>query len=395
MPSTVPGWWSRYGSTLLWIGAAAMILAALWRMSTGLPYLLWVAQDPPPTDLHARHGEVARWFAGVFRDVRAGAGDYPPASYVLLWPFLGWLSLDYARWLWGGTALVGLAALGYLAGREGGATSREQRLFLFLVPFASYAATATMSVGQLGNHVLPMLVGGLLLFHRSRGRWWEDAGAAGMVLFALVKPALSAPFFWIVCFAMGRWRPVALVVLGYAALTAFAASFHDEPLLVVLTAWQGETPYFFLGHANLHRGLAAAGLEAWVWPLTLATLLAFGGWVFRHRDRDLWVLMGVAALITRLLFHHRIYDDLLVFIPMITLFRIASAGARSRRLTLGAGVLFTLAWATLQMPIQLLGLAAPVPTLVEAGQAGVWITMLVFLLMTPKGPEPRPPPASL
>jgi hypothetical protein len=290
--------------------------------------------------------------------------------------------------LWGLTSLIALGAVGLLAVKETGARSTAQRLFLFLVPFSSYAATATLSVGQLANHVLPLLMGGLLLFHRGRGRWRQDAAATAMVLFALVKPALSAPFFWIVCFAMGRWRPVALVVLGYAGLTLIAATFHDESLIVILTAWQGETPYFVLGHANVHKWLAAVGLGAWVWPITLATLLGFGAWVFRHRTADLWLLMGVAALVTRLLFHHRLYDDLLVLIPMITLFRIATTAGRSQQVTGTAGILFALTWATLQMPVQLLGFPQPIPVLVEAGQAGVWIAVLVFLLIVARERAP-------
>jgi len=54
---------------------------------------------PNAIDLKSRHDEVQRWFSGkpVYGGVRA---TYPPQSFVLLWPFLGWMTLSAARWLW-------------------------------------------------------------------------------------------------------------------------------------------------------------------------------------------------------------------------------------------------------------------------------------------------------
>lgn len=360
--------------------AAFMMVAALWRFPTALSYLLWRAEEPHPTDLHARHSEVTRWFDGIAESPRAGRADYPPASYPLLWPLLGWLSLTHARWLWGLTTVAALGLLAFQMVAASSAPSRAQRALLMLLPFSAYATSATLSTGQLGNHVLPMIVGGLTLFRYGRGRWWADATGAVMLLFALVKPILSAPFFWIACFATGRVRPVLLVTTGYIALTALAVSFQTEDIVTVVTGWLAETPNLPRGTANLHKALWLLGVPGWVLPATLITLVGTGWWVYRHRRSDLWVLLGVAALVSRLAFHHRLYDDLLLFIPMVTLLRIAVMRAGAGHRDLMAGALFTLMWLTLHVPAQLFGWPQPVPALVEGWQVSTWLLVLMFLL---------------
>jgi hypothetical protein len=381
--------WGKHGAAVLLAAVAFMVLAAAWRLFHAVPFLLWTGETPHPTDLHARHGEVARWFQGIFVDPRAGKPDYPPASYVMLWPLLGWLDLGRARWLWGLTGLAALAWFGWMAARESGARTRTAALMFLVLPFSGYATSATFTVGQLGGHVVPLLVGGLLLLRRRSATWWNDVRAAVMVLFALVKPILSVPFFWIVLLAVGRLRPALLVVGGYLALTAWAASFPDAATFSVLSGWLEDTPNLAEGTVNLHKALYLVGHASWVLAATAVTLVAFGWWVFRNRGADLWILMGAAALVTRLAFHHRLYDDVLLLVPMITLFRLAVAGDPREGRDLQAGVLFALTWTTVHMPAQLFVLAPPMPMLVGAGQAAVWTGSLLFLLgAARRGPAP-------
>jgi hypothetical protein len=356
---------------------ALMIAAAVWRLGNELPRLLYEADGA--FDLSLRHREVQRWFAGleVYGDVERG--DYPPASYVMLWPLLGWLALAPARWLWALTALVALTWLGWLAAREGRAASRDQVLLLALLPFSVYASSATLAMGQIINHALPLLLGGLLLLHRGGGRLRYDLVASLLLLFALVKPPLSVPFFWIALFGPRRLRPMVLVCVGYAALTLFAVAFQPGPMLSTLTGWLSETPYAEGGHTNLHKWLALAGLRAWMLPASLAILAALARWVYRHRDIDIWILLGVCALAAQFWIHHRLYDHLLIIVPMITLFRIASRASPDGGDVLAA-MMFGLTWLTLHAPASVLGYPSPLATIMEAGQGAIWFSALVFLL---------------
>jgi hypothetical protein len=371
-------WWHDHDRSILLFAVACVVLAAVWRLGNEVPRLLWEVGGYGAFDLRLRHHEVHTWFAGgeVYGEV--GRGDYPPASYVILWPLVGWLELAHARVLWALATIASLAWFALIAVRAGEPTTRPQVLLLALLPFSTYAASAAIRVGQIGNLVLPLLLSGLLLLHQQRGRWWEDLLAGAMLLPTLVKVTLTAPFFWLVCFVPGRARPIVLVTLGYIALTIFAISFQEGELRTVLLGWTSEPPQVLTGHANVHKWLAAAGAEAWALPASIVILFGFAAWVYRHRRADFWILAGVAALVARLFIHHRLYDDMLILVPMITLFRLARGGPDRAGSDVAAGVLFAATWVTLLAPASFLTVPY-LSVLMDAGQSAVWLAALAFL----------------
>ena len=70
--------------------------------------------------------------------------------------------------------------------------------------------------------------------------------------------------------------------------------------------------------------------------------LVLGFWIYRHRDADLWVLLGVAAIVACFWTYHRSYDDVLL-LPMVALFLMAKGGSSLAGVLLGAAVLLSLA----------------------------------------------------
>ena len=374
--------WAAHGVTLLRIGVVFMSIAALGRLGNAFPQLLWESGILRAKDLKYRYGEVHRWFAGLPVYGAMENGDYPPASYAILWPFLGWLSFASARWLWAVTTIAALGWLAYLSVRESKASTFLQRIFVALLVFSAYPTHITIAGGQLINHILPMLLAGLFLLHSGRGRWQEDLLAASLLVPTLVKPTVSAPFFWIVCFMPSRLRPILLVSLGYITLTLLAASFQEVDLLTLLQNWLEQTrtqTNIEAGHANIHKWLAAAGLEEWRLPVSFALLIALGLWTRRHRQADIWILLGVAAVVSRFWISHRLQDDLLILAPMITLFRLAKQGPDLQGSDVTAGVLFALTWATMLAPARMLRFPPPLPIMMEAGQSIVWLAVLMFL----------------
>lgn len=385
--------WARWGHPALAFAVLAMLAAALWRLGNELPRLLWETDGPGAFDLQLRHREVHRWFAGlsVYDDVERG--DYPPASYVLLWPLLGWLDLPAARWLWAVTTLAALGMLAFIGIRQTRPPTTTRALLVGLLPFSVYATSATIRVGQLANHMVPLLLAGTLLLSRGRRRWRDDVVAALLLLGALVKPTLVAPFFWIVCFLPGRIRPIALVTAGYAALTLFAAMFQQGELLATITGWLGERPQVLRGHANIHRWLALGGLREWSQPVSLLILLFTAVWVFIHRRTNVWLLLGVCAVVSHFWIHHRLYDDVLILIPMVTLLRIADRGPVQDGADVAAGVLFAGTWLTMIAPASLLTALPPLPAVLEGAQTLVWLAVLCFLAQQ-AGRERRAQPSN-
>lgn len=380
-------WWTHHKTPLLRAAVALMALAALVWLGYEFWRLLWQPGRMGAIDLRQRHAEVHGWFAGrpVYREL--GHAVYPPASYVILWPLLGWLAVTPARWLWAATTVATLAWLIYLVVRESGAHTPLERAFAALIPPSMYATGAAIGNGQLIVHLLPALVAGLVLLHRGRRGWHQDLLAAALVMAALVKPTISAPFFWIVLFVPGRLRPALLVLLGYLLLTLFAASFQEVGLATLIDEWlqsgsgaavggSVEAP----GYTNVHSWLGAAGLEEWNLPASLLVLGALGFWTHRHRHGDLWLLLGVAALIARFWTYHRWYDDLLILLPMVALFRIAMRGPATDGSDVLAGALLATTTVAMLAPGGLYLLPAPWNMLYVAGQITAWMIVLIFLL---------------
>jgi hypothetical protein len=368
------------------IAIALMIIATSLRVEFGFSRLLGEQAPTGAIDLKLRYDEVHSWFAGslVYGELKKAV--YPPASYVILWSFLGWSTLTSARWLWAATTVVALGWFAYLIVRESRADTLLEGIFVGLLPFSMYATSVAIGNGQLIIPLLPALVAGLVLLHDRQRGWQAHLLAAVLVLLTLVSPTIAAPFFWMVMFVPNTLWPAGLVLLGYSILTLLAVSFQWAGPVSLLHDWSasavGGASWGAMrgGYANLHSWLAAFGLQMWNRPASLLVLAALGIWTYHHRHRDLWLLLGITALVARLWTYHRLYDDLLIVLPMITLFRIAKQSPSADRSGVVAGVLLAASWVAVLSPPHLLLCPPPWNWLFQAEQTVVWVAVLAFLL---------------
>ncbi|MEL7227138.1 MAG: hypothetical protein AAGL17_20465, partial [Cyanobacteria bacterium J06576_12] len=100
-----------------------------------------------------------------------------------------------------------------------------------------------------------------------------------------------------------------------------------------------------------------------------------------------WILLGVAALISRFWTDHRMFDDLLIWVPMIALFRLAKVLPFGQVTQLMATLLFTLNWFVLMAPARFLAqpllLSSPLEIAIKVGHALIWLSSLVFFMALP------------
>lgn len=141
-----------------------------------------------------RHQEVHAWFAGrhVYHEIPMS--NYPPASYVILWPFLGWLAFTPARWFWACTTIAAISWLARLAVDKSKAGTRSEQTLAVLMILAMNATGVTIGNGQLTIHLLPVLIAGVILTTRNPGTWPQDLLGAGLVLTGLVNRILRPLF---------------------------------------------------------------------------------------------------------------------------------------------------------------------------------------------------------
>jgi hypothetical protein len=380
-------WWSAHSDAVLRIAVFLMFFCAVAWLTYEFWRLLWHQGEMGAIDLKQRHDEVARWFSGKQVYGVMPMATYPPATYITLWPMVGWLNITGARWLWGVTTLASLGWLAWLFIKESRADATLEKLFITLIPFAMYATGATIGNGQLIVHVMPFLLTGLLLLKYKPITWRNDIIASLSIIVALMKPSISVPFFFLVVFVSGRLRPALLVCCGYVSLTYFSVSFQEKGLVALLVDWMTNASSVLIHDAteysvsNLHSWFFFWGLEKWLTPSSLTVLFALGVWIFFNRQKDIWIIIGVTAIIARFWTYHSWKDDLLIALPMITLFRIAKLkGSEKKYNDLFAVTLLGLSLLSTVAPGGLYLFPSPWKQVYVAGQVFIWISVFIYLL---------------
>lgn len=376
--------------SLLWLGYE------FWR-------LLFQVGEMGAIDLKNRHAEVSCWIDGINPYRAKGTAMYPPASYPLLWPFLGWLNFNAARWLWALSSLLCLGGLVFLTQKYAPARTHTEKLFWVILPLAIYPTGATIGNGQLPVHILPALMAALLLISE-KPHLLRDVSAGLLFLFALVKPTLSAPFFWILVFRPQRLRPALVAVTGYLLLTFASTAFLQGNAWQLMGDWiqtslngadfgtrqiekslTEESAAFSSGahwlSLRINRYMSQMQLHGLSLPNALAGLLLLGIWTWFYRNIDLWILLGVTALFARFWTYHMWYDDLLILLPMMALYRIAGTERFSAKWRGTAFWLFALSLPLMMAPGGLYLFPPPWNTLYVLAQKLLWVSMAFFLII--------------
>ena len=377
--------WTKHDRALLRFAVTIMTVAALvW-----LGYEFWRLWQPGlkgGVDLKLLHRFTRDWFAGAPVYSEEIHAVYPPATYAIMWPLLGWLPLPAALWFFAALSVLTLAWCIRLVVRECCAEGVLEISLAALIPASMYATGAAIGNGQFTVPVITLLMAGLLLMRpkpQQRPAW---VLAVVLILIALVKPTVAGPFFWILLFVPASPRPAVLVASGYVALTLFAAAFQELSFTGLLREMMIRGTLAGTGGgqtgnvANLHIGLNELGLPGWILPVSLVTLLFLGFWVYSHRRVELWLLLGVTAYFTRVWTYHRWYDDLLILLPMVAFFRIAKARHVASNADVMAGILLAATMLFSLAPGGLFLFPAPWNSWYVATQFVVWLAGLAFLL---------------
>ncbi|MFM7737534.1 MAG: glycosyltransferase family 87 protein [Alphaproteobacteria bacterium] len=381
--------------TAAWILVGLLAVLAVVKLSNGFERLLLWPTDGA-VDLKLRYDETRAWFAGWW----IKGAVYPPASQTILLPIVGWLPFRDVRGLWAVLNLGCLAWLCAICARECGLRSTAGRAAFAILPLAMSSTASSVSIGQLAPVVLPLLVTAVLWMARGPSRWPDSIGSAVLFTLASVKPTLFAPFAWLVLLLPRSRRPAILSATMYALLTIVAlaalkpARGSDAVVDKLVDGIQSKMNWateakpldvnkstrFGGGYGNLQNMSETAGLvglENFVLPV--ASVIACGAWAFRRRRTDPWILIAVCAFAARLGWYHRLYDDMLLLLPMVALARIAASKAArpgEDRAALGAMLLLGATGLQLIAPSMT---SALLRDILGTLAFWVWIVDLVFL----------------
>ncbi len=383
--------WQRHSSRILYLAIGLALLSVILRTLPQLNRLLFVEHPKGASDLLLRYAELQRWFAGepVYAGYRHAA--YPPASYVLLFPFIGWVGETAARWIWCTVSMVELALLSRWTIRLTHTTARLEKALIVLTFFSTYPITVTIGNGQLGIHIFALFLGAMLLF-RSGSGWLTDLGTGILLVFAATKPSFSAPLYFVFLFAAGRLRPILIAACGYGLLTILALSYQSSPLGQMLSDYCSKNTEVIsaLGGAHMARWMRIMGLSEWTSLASLALFIALGVWIYRNRHADVWMLLGVSAIIARIWTYHATYDDQLIFLAMIPILRWLRQDGIEEGLKLPAACLLAIAWLAMFIPARTVYSTFPWNLPYNAGLPLLWGFMLILLVRLTQFCRPRP-----
>ncbi len=371
---------ASHRSGLLWASTIVLALLGTFWWTQTAPHAVFDLRSNSAVDLIARHRQIADLFAGnpVYA-VRNAV--YPPAAYITLWPFVGWASIGVARWAWLLISLASAVGLSLLTVRLALPSSPAERWFLALIPFSMHATGGTLRFGQVTLLVMLALLAALVLLQRP-ATWPRDLSIMLLMTVALVKPTIAAPFFWLILFLPKSMRPALLVATLYLGLTLAAASLQATSPVLLIEQWM-ENALKGATHAatgvnsvNQQGVFQMLDLPDFDFAIALTMLLGVGGWVAWRRRADPWLLVGLVAVVARLWTYHAGYDNLLILLPLIVLYRVHKQTS-SRQIATLAVLLFVLG---------VLSTVAPghtyLPDLLKAvygfGQFILWTGMAVF-----------------
>ena len=147
-------WWGRHGRLILTTSLGVAVLAAAVRVTHGVARLVSTTDRRGGIDLRFRFHEVQAWFGGLPVYGRLETADYPPASYAMFWPFVGWTDMLTARWIWAVATVLLLLAFARILWREGMGRTTTEKAWLALLPLAGYATHGLLVTGQVAVFAL-------------------------------------------------------------------------------------------------------------------------------------------------------------------------------------------------------------------------------------------------
>lgn len=372
-----------------WLSIAVLVLVGLVYIVNGLSVLLapglagdlgmrWREQTYlragiDPYDVSAQFGGLTPSVAETARIAAHGLGQeapmlpsgYPPWGFTASFLFIPPASLPVTQLTFACICLAGLGLAVWYAYVLGRRWSVASGLLMAAAVFAMFGNASTLRLGQYGLILNAFLLLSLWLSEKKHRVW----SGVTMAIVA-IKPNYSLLQVAAI-FARGQWLSVAVVAV-VCALASIAPWLLTgvNPIEMVLQMLRqsgnvtfGDTGLLGLARLLLPNSLATAALGITGLFATLAL-----SWFYR--GSSILVVSSIAAVIGRLCFYHRQYDNVMLMIPLLTLGLLALTIRRG-----WAWGVFAVYGASLWLPIPLPAYTPPVVALLCC----IWIAGCVVI----------------
>ncbi len=368
-----------------------------------LPYefhrLLFSTGKLGAIDLIQRYEEVKIWFSGEHVYSILNSAVYPPASYLIMWPFMGFDSWELVRWIWAISSIIFLAIFIKIILKDNSINSPLSKTFWTLFIIAHYSTGITIGNGQFTIHLMAAFVACITLISSRQSEWNKSILGGLLAALSLIKPTVALPFMWLVLFIPNNIYPALATVLIYIFIAIVASSFQQQGIFELHldwfslgmegASWSSKSSIVNydsnlllgkdIGYGDIHSLLGAVDMSNLALPVSLIILALLGLWIYFHRHCNIWLLMGVTAIISRIWTYHRVYDDMLIILAIFAVLSILRNKINLEREKLGRFLLVTLIISSL-VPASLRLLPSPWDLFFKLGQLTLWMSTLLYLV---------------
>lgn len=344
---------------------------------------IWKFTQQGAGDLLLRNNEIKMWFSGLPVYDNMSHAVYPPASYAILWPLLNFDNIIIIKLIWIFIYLVSIVVLSFIFVKYSNLDTKLEKAFVALIPLTTYSLGASVGIGQITLLVILPLLISILKLKDQIDSIKNQLIISILFLFSLVKPSISAPFFWLVIFLPKNLRPAFVIIIGYILLTFIASYFQSDNTYVLLNKWLDNSSNALTRYGNydLHYFLIMIGKENWRFPVSLIVIGLAGYWIYKNQRADIWIIIGVMALVSRFWAYHNWHDDVLLILPTIPLLRSIKDINLSFHIKIYSFALLVLLILSNMAPGGLYLLPEPIKTLYICFQVFIWISVMFFLII--------------
>ncbi len=389
---------SHYKAKHILPAIALLVAAIISRLPYEFHRLLFSNTELGAIDLIQRYDEVLLWFSGQHIYSILNSAVYPPASYLMMWPFMGFYSWQLVRWIWAISTVIFLVVLTKILLKNHSLETPLQKTFWALFILAHYSTGITIGNGQFTIYIMLALVACMIFILPGKNHWLKSILGGFFAALSLIKPTVALPFMWLVLFVPKNMYPALATIVIYAGFSLVACSFQEQEIFQLHFDWlslgmkgaawssliseSGEESAFLgkdIGYADIHNLLASLGMSHWALPVSLSLLALLGCWVYFHRNCNLWILMGVTTIFSRIWTYHRVYDDMLIILAIFAVIFILKENLNSETEKVGKALLIIAIVCSLA-PASLRLLPSPWDLAFKLSQLSVWLAMLIYLL---------------
>jgi hypothetical protein len=240
---------------------------------------------------------------------------YPPWAYVTNMLLLVPDNFRVTQFIFATLSVAALGLVSIWAFSVGKSHSRMAGLILSASVFAMSANASTLRLGQYGLICNALLV--VMLWSETRTKQIPEGIAFAL---AALKPSFSG--FYFVVFLIRRHFVAMALVLVYVVMASLVVGYlvRTSPIEMILQMFVQSSliPIGGVGPLNvlLEHGALAGPTNA---AAGAAGLVAVVLLMIRFRDTSTLTLFSIAAVIGRLFFYHRQYDNVMLVFPLVAL----------------------------------------------------------------------------